>query len=309
MPLISIPPRLFFLLLSAFVAAEPMPANTPLQQRETPVDWPARVLSLGGPAPAQSPIRFGDGSISRPDRYEYGSTFTPDGSHFFFGVDLGHRAEIRVCRWQHGRWSEDEAFLSSDIASYNDPMMSTNGERLYFITDQEGRDGGFDIAYVERMDTGWSDVQIASDLSTATNEYFWSETRSGEQFFARDTAAPEMRPNFDIFSQGPQPGTAAMSLPAEVNSRYYEGDPFVSAEGTWLIFVSNRPGGAGRGDLYVSHKAANGQWQPASAMGGGVNTPGHEITPYVTPDGRWLLFSRDGDIHWVSAQLLDQSQE
>ncbi|RFF29545.1 hypothetical protein DZC52_12700 [Wenzhouxiangella sediminis] len=41
----------------------------------------------------------------------------------------------------------------------------------------------------------------------------------------------------------------------------------------------------------------------------GLTRIGQEITPYVTPDGRWLLFSRDGDLYWVTAQRLEQDQE
>ena len=303
--------RSFLLFLPAFAAAASLPVETTKQEGNLPIDWPTRIARLGGPAPGQSPAKFGAGSISQQDRYEYGSTFTTDGTHFFFGVDLGHRAEIRVSLWHDGRWSEDEVFLSSDTASYNDPMMSINGERLYFITDQDAGDDGFDIAYVEQGDSGWSgsDIHIADDLSTVRDEYFWSESISAKQYFARNTAARGTRPDFDLFVQGSEPGSAAVRLAAGINTRHYEGDPFVLPDDNTLVFVSNRPDGAGRGDLYVSHRAANGHWNAANALAPGVNTPGHEITPYVTPDGRWLLFSRDGDIYWVAAQLLEQNQE
>lgn len=285
--------------------ATPVPAASEPDRQVKAIDWTSRIEALGGTPPVHTPIKFGAGTISRPDRYEYGTTFSPDGKHFFFGVDLDHRAEIRVSRWRDDRWSESETFLAGDTTSYNDPMMSADGKRLYFITDQESGDGRFDIAYVERTDDGWSGVRVASGLSTAANEYFWSESASGEQFFARDIAEPGSRPNFDIFHQDPATPGKGVVLPDSVNSAYYEGDPFVSADGNALVFVSNRPEGAGRGDLYVSHRSPGDSWQAAVHLDARINTSGHELTPYVTPDGRWLLFSQDGDIHWVSATRLE----
>lgn len=268
-------------------------------------DWEKRISALGGEFPGDVPRLFGESGISEPGRYEYGSTFSPDGELFFFGVDLGGRTEIRVVRWEDGEWTDSKTFLTGETASYNDPIMSLDGERLYFITDQESDDGSFDIAYVERTDTGWSQVQIASGISTQASEYFWSESSLKEQYFARNIAPRDSPPNFDIFHESEATPAEGLALTSAINSPYYEGDPFVSEDGSTLVFVSNRPGGAGRGDLYVSFRSSDGRWQTAIPLDHRINTTAHELTPYITPDGEWLLFSRDGDIYWVSTSLLD----
>jgi hypothetical protein len=40
-------------------------------------------------------------------------------------------------------------------------------------------------------------------------------------------------------------------------------------------------------------------------MGNEINTTGYEFCPFVTDDGKYLFFSRDGDIYWVDAKVID----
>jgi hypothetical protein len=79
----------------------------------------------------------------------------------------------------------------------------------------------------------------------------------------------------------------------------------VSPDESYVIFCSERPGGKGKGDLYISFKDKTGEWQPAKILDAGINTEAYEFCPFVTSDGKYLFFSRDGDIYWMSAQLLE----
>ena len=64
----------------------------------------------------------------------------------------------------------------------------------------------------------------------------------------------------------------------------------ISADGRWLWFYSNRAGGFGGFDLYVS-KWQSGQWQPPQNLGVSINTAAHESEPAISPDGNTLYFS------------------
>ena len=73
-----------------------------------------------------------------------------------------------------------------------------------------------------------------------------------------------------------------------------------------MIYCAERPDGYGKGDLYISFKDANGQWTKSKTMGNTINTKGYEFCPFVTADGKYLFFSRDGDIYWVDAKIINQ---
>ncbi len=79
----------------------------------------------------------------------------------------------------------------------------------------------------------------------------------------------------------------------------WESQPSVSADGKTLYFVSDRPGGFGGSDIYVSYRDENSQWGRPVNLGSRINTPGHEKTPFIHTDSRTLYFS--------SADRVDES--
>jgi hypothetical protein len=69
----------------------------------------------------------------------------------------------------------------------------------------------------------------------------------------------------------------------------------------------------------VSFRRGDGSWTDLVRLDGTINTPDHEWCPMVTPDGKYLFFSRLGgppgppwepgtvaDVFWVDARILDQ---
>lgn len=92
----------------------------------------------------------------------------------------------------------------------------------------------------------------------------------------------------------------AWSLPYNlgnaINTQYRETQPSFSADGKSLYFVSNRPGGMGEHDIYVSELNADGSWGRPMNLGKQVNTKGDEQSVFIHPDGRTLYFSSNGRI-------------
>src|SRR5215510_8284212 len=54
--------------------------------------------------------------------------------------------------------------------------------------------------------------------------------------------------------------------------------------------AAGRPDSLGGGDLYISYRK-NGEWTPAKNLGPKINGPGLEISPYLSPDGKYFFFS------------------
>lgn len=76
---------------------------------------------------------------------------------------------------------------------------------------------------------------------------------------------------------------------------YWDSQPTISADGNTLIFASDRPGGYGGIDLYISKRdPVSHAWGPAQNMGPQINTSGHEKTPFLHSDSHTLYFSSDG---------------
>lgn len=88
--------------------------------------------------------------------------------------------------------------------------------------------------------------------------------------------------------------TPIRKLNRNINTKYYESHASVSADGKKLYFTSNRTGGQGGLDIYVSEKDATGDWGPAINLGTSVNTIYNEDTPFITINDSLLYFSSEG---------------
>ena len=83
-------------------------------------------------------------------------------------------------------------------------------------------------------------------------------------------------------------------LNENVNTKYSEIAASINDDSTAIYFASDRPGGYGGIDLYVSRRLPNGEWSKAQNLGPGVNTIYDEDFPSISPDGTTLFFSSKG---------------
>jgi len=85
------------------------------------------------------------------------------------------------------------------------------------------------------------------------------------------------------------------NLGKNVNSNAWESQPFLSSDGRFLLFSSNRNGGFGKRDLYYSKKVDE-EWTKAVNLGVEVNTFADEISPFLTLSNERLFFSSNGRV-------------
>ncbi len=74
--------------------------------------------------------------------------------------------------------------------------------------------------------------------------------------------------------------TPIVKLNKNINTKFYESHASVSADGKRLFFTSNREGGQGGLDIYVSEKDTAGEWGVPVNLGTAVNTPYNEDNPF-----------------------------
>jgi hypothetical protein len=92
---------------------------------------------------------------------------------------------------------------------------------------------------------------------------------------------------------------SATNLGPIANSPYGEGYPSLSADGLELFFcsllwTSQRPGGVGGGDLWVTKQSpVSGTWGVPENLGPQVNSINHDVEPSISADGLSLYFTSD----------------
>jgi len=257
---------------------------------------------------------FAPGVVSIDGIAEFGSTYSKDANEFFFAIERTRgKAETHYMKRNGNTWSKATPLLVHDRYSYNDPMLSPDQQRLYFISDQplsgSGPKNDFDIWYVERNGNGWSPPKNAGpSINSDENEYYVSFTSSGTMYFSsgRNTSAEHPK-DYDVYSaKATKDGfQMAEKLGASINTEQYEGDVFIAPDESYLIVASERPGTFGSGDLFISFKTSEGKWTPVKNMGQNVNGPRFDYCPFVTADGKILLYTRADDIRWVSGEVIE----
>jgi hypothetical protein len=104
--------------------------------------------------------------------------------------------------------------------------------------------------------------------------------------------------------------SAPERLDDNINSSYMDLGAFIDPEENYIIFASDRPGGYGGTDLYISSKETDGSWKAAINMGEPVNSSAWEGSPFVSADGLYLFFNSDRhqqydhNPYWVNAQVI-----
>ncbi len=258
---------------------------------------------------------FAPGIVSIDSIAEFGSTFSRDNKEFFFAIERKNgKAETHYRMALQLGWSDPIPLLVHDVYSYNDPMLSPDQKRLYFISDQPlngtGPKKDFDIWYIEREKKGkWSKpINAGPAINSDKNEYYVSFAANGTMYFSsgRNTTTEHPK-DYDIYAaKATKDGfQKAEKLGPSINTGHYEGDVFVAPDESYLIFTADRSYDTfGAGDLFISFKK-NGSWTEAKNMGPKVNGPRFDYCPFVTSDGKYLFYTRAEEIRWIDAQIID----
>ncbi|MEO1731185.1 MAG: hypothetical protein AAFR64_10645 [Pseudomonadota bacterium] len=253
--------------------------------------------------PANAPEVLGKGIVSKEGRYEYCQTFSRDRRTLTIGIEHGQWQSIEEYSWDGEAWTGPKPIVGKPDFNAHDPYLSADEQRLYFINQSRG---SADLAYLPREANGeWGEpVFLEAPINSSGNDYYTSITRDGAVFLSSNRDGSR-NGGYDLYEAPLEGGGEATRLPDSVNSGWYDGDPYVDPDRRYLIFASNRRGGLGRGDLYLSVGDGQGGWSEAIAFDDRVNTSGHELCPMVSLDGSAFMFTSNEDIHWVSAQIIE----
>ncbi|MEX1097314.1 MAG: hypothetical protein WED34_14810 [Planctomycetales bacterium] len=235
--------------------------------------------------------------------------------------DPNGQSDIFRARLVDGTWTAGEPI--EDLNTPHDelgPNLSGDGKQLYFYSDRPGGEGGYDLYVAARAEDGWSAPRnLGPRVNSPAHEYDPALAPDGLTLcFAsnrRTDAEPESGPDerrrqwrttlrarltastFDLYMarrDAPEEAWRPSVPIAELNRRdSNEGAPYVSPNGAFLYFASDRTARAAERpnlDLYRARWARDRFGEPEN-LGPSVNTAAHETEPALSPEGFTLVFS------------------
>lgn len=279
---------------------------------------------FGQPLPTLLPERFAPGIVST-DAIELNGVFAPDLTEFFFarlidGVQTMYHSEL-----VDGVWSVPRPLLlfpGQSRAVADDMVVSPDGRELYFLGvhphPYAAAAQSADIWRSKRHNGRWSTAEVLPPpISTEASEVYPIVVGDGSLYFSSDRPGGLGRSSLYRARRSADGSFAEPVLVAPpINSEFGVGDVYVSRDESYMVFSSSRPPSLGSGDIFVSFRRPGGRWGEPAHLGSTINTEDTEFCSMVTPDGKYLFFSRRrgaswrtataGDVYWVDAKILEQ---
>lgn len=269
-----------FLFIAVSGSAQPIPIDS-LYLGQTPPDNTLKIFQL-----PVIPGYFAGDRIA----------ISNDGKNIYYNELSGYsskaKARIKWMRYDHIRWIGPsilfEGYVSPGLSVTGDTMFMEYGSSFYSV----------------KNDTGWESPKRF--LATPNRVHYLEMTNCGKYYF---TTAPKISSRGDIsrIFTG-DPSGSPQSLPYPVNSSLNGIDFYVAKDETYIIFPEII---SGAGDLFVSFKITDSTWTNPHDLGSTINTSDWEYGVYVSPDNKYLFFSRSGqtttNIYWAKIDNLIDS--
>lgn len=176
------------------------------------------------------------------------------------------------------------------------PKLTADHQTIIFTRKEKNRENFYESFRDEEENWQAASLLIGEINSERYNEGAHCISPDGKYLFFTGCNRPEGRGSCDIYvsrREGDRWG-APHNLGTPINTRGWEAQPALSADGRTLYFVSNRPGGQGGYDLWQSSLRPDGQWGTPQNLGPSVNTHYDESAPYIHADNQTLYFASNG---------------
>ena len=268
---------------------------------------------------------FAPGLVSTANLEHGRLVFSPDGTELFWAVvpvTTGqHDTEeqnIWHARMTNGRWSAPAKLLLPQPIN-RAPALSQDGTVLYYLSPdpRAGQGGGVPVEQlweVKREAEGWGTPKLSElPLPKVPGKMVMSFCLAGNGDLYFDLGGPGAggKWGWQVYVSSLKDGRflEPTLLGNGINDGTINQGPFVPPDESYLIFSSNREGGIGAWDLYISFKGEDGRWGRPVNMGVSINSESQDRFPSVSPDGKYLFFARPNgdrmdDMFWVDAGII-----
>ncbi len=198
--------------------------------------------------------------------------------------------------------------VNSEYPDYT-PLIPQDTSFLVFTSRRENTTGG-------RRDLGddffYEDIYQASKQEASEEKEKWGSPKNlninrkyhdagaalsadgSELYLYRDERKTKGDLYVSEYNEAEKIWEEPKKLNNNINTKYQETSLALSADGNTMYFASERPGGVGGLDIYVSKRENGGDWGPAENLGEPINTPYNDDAPFLSFDGKTLYFSSVG---------------
>lgn len=210
---------------------------------------------------------------------------------FQFAIDYSRQHALAGYKFEPRNMGDS---VNSNVSEYF-PSLTIDGKQLLYTRRVRNMNEDF---YGSTLQAGsWSPAEsLPGNINTSQNEGAQNISQDGEWLIFTGCNFPNGFGSCDLYISylTPQGWSEAENLGDVINTEAWESAPSLSPDKRDLYFASNRGGGYGKSDIYVSHRQPDGSWSKPENAGPRVNTAGNESCPFIHADNQTLYFTSDG---------------
>jgi len=284
-------------------------------KKTSPMQWVAAVLIFAALAgvgltdayPAQPPFEFGTpvnlGPNVNTSDDEGHPSISADGLSLYFHsnrpVGYGdYDLYVATRESTDSDWglAVNLGWMVNRAYSEGTPCISADGLELYFNSDRLGGYGLFDIWVTTRatLSSPWGPpVHLGLNVNSSGNDFHPNISSDGLSLYFTSDRLADQRSDLWVTTRATLSGPwgPAVNLGSTVNSSSRDSGPNISPDGLSLFFFSDRAGGLGSDDIWVTTRATvSDPWGPPVNLGAPLNTPYGDFCPNISADGSTLYF-------------------
>jgi outer membrane protein OmpA-like peptidoglycan-associated protein/tetratricopeptide (TPR) repeat protein len=174
------------------------------------------------------------------------------------------------------------------------PYLTPDGKILTFTRMQNNQE---DVYIAQKVDSGFAKaVSFGSNINTFENEGAETMNAEGSILFFTSCNKLDGYGSCDIYYSGKfkEEWTDPQGIGKPVNTGAWEAQPSFSSDAKTLYFSSNRPGGVGGRDIWVSYLDENMKFSEPVNLGPNINTKFDDQCPFIHADNQTLYFTSNG---------------
>jgi hypothetical protein len=261
-----------FLLCSGFAQAIPTES---LYRGQTPPDLNPKIFELQTTSGLRNVERLTISTDSKEIYYCELNTYPPT------------VLRIKCYKYTDGKWQGPTVVFEG----YNSPCLSVNDSIMYMQKNLKSNTTPCTY-YSVRNESGWTTPvrMLSADFQT----HYFQQTNLKNYYVS--SKLPEAPSNSEICKVViKNSDTTIVNLGMPICTSGVENDFYIARDESYLI-VCRTPGGSAS-DLFISYKKEDGTWTNPKTLGNKINTPNPnwEYGPFVTPDNKYLFFTRGGN--------------
>ncbi|WP_298516218.1 hypothetical protein [uncultured Kordia sp.] len=252
---------------------------------------------LGQKPPGLQPKLFAPDIVSTGKHLEIEGVFAPNMKEFYFTRQVqGEVPKTHIIQYKNKEWQ-----TIAEEPRTGEVSISTDGNTMYLGNE-----------YKKRTESGWS---AQKSLGSQFKKYpIMRLTASNTETYVFDERDTIGTIRYSRLINGKHETPKAFS--EVINTGKWTGHPFIAPDESYIIWDSEREGGYGNSDLYISFRQKDGSWGSAINMGPEINTEFEDAFGSVTPDGKYFFYhtvyissesfaKSHANIFWVDAQVIE----